>query len=152
MTFPWRSLRRTLRETLLGAMRAPVLLLALSLSGCDLFSGSPDAVLTVAAARPDVALTLRNTGDAVIEVGPLPCTVELEVETDRGWEIADHSPLILCADVLVRLDPGATEEATYPMKGVPNGLYRFHVTVAEAGGGGTSEIVSNEIAVASAES
>lgn len=132
-------------------MRTALLALVLVLAGCDVFSDSLDASLRASAEPPSsVVLALTNTGESPFALGPIPCEATLEVEDDGDWEPVDHEPLIVCVDVLTRVAPGETVEGTYPMKGVPNGTYRFVLTVSEEDGGSTQEVVSNEVVVASA--
>ncbi len=131
-------------------MRAALLILVVALAGCDVFSDSLDATLTAKATPPNsVALRLANTGERPLAVGPIPCEVDLEVEGAGGWASAEHEPLIACVDLLTSVAPGKTVEASYPMKGVPNGTYRFRLRVSEEGGG-TRDVVSNEVLVVSA--
>ncbi len=131
----------------------PLALLLLVLAGCDTFSDPIGASLRVAAAPPASAvLTLRNTGDEPISIGPIPCEVDLEVEEGGDWRSSGHELLATCVDVLTQVSPGDEIEGTYPMKGVPNGTYRFRVVVSSEDGGSTRDVVSNEIAVVSAGS
>lgn len=130
-------------------MRIVLCSAVLLLAGCDVFGSSLEAAFTARAARPDIALALKNTGDEAFGVGVLQCAVTVEIDND-GWEEADYESLALCVDVLNVVEPGETLEEDFSIKGLGNGLYRFRVTV-EGEGGSTRTVVSNEIRIASAD-
>lgn len=126
-------------------LRASSVLVLLALAGCDVFGPAPvDAALAAEPRADDVLLRVTNTGEATIEFGALPCSVDLEVLRDGEWEPSPYEPLIGCLGVQTRLDPGESDEAAYPTAGVPPGTYRFRLLVRGSGGAAES-VVSNDV-------